>query len=243
MQGYGRNDAASSAAQSGIPVAFSPAKQIPKTSRRIRLPGGVEVEEQRYEDFATELQRFGTAIATQPSQVPRHVANLGNRLMQLHAQELADQASSLARHYDSPHTARWEAHRSRLRAQTLATRGIDVAKNRALIEHVFGADKSGLEGFRQMAEDTGAGDHPAVHVFLAKVGAMLERKKGLYGGGPVGNVGSPTLGKQKPAYAPPTSAAPKSSKAEVSAYSGRPSPASARPVKAGSASKRLYGNG
>lgn len=238
-----RSDAARVGAEKGIPLSFTSAnRQPPMSSVRITTPNGVSVLKERYEDFETVLKSAARDIAVHPASVPRTIQNLGARLLDIHRQELAEVCTSMAKQYDSPHQQRWHEHRSRLRSQTLATRGVDVQKNRALIEHVYGADKSGLAAFRQAMEETGGGDHPAVHVFLGRVGAMLASKASpqsrLFGE-------SPTLSKaQKPAYPAPVNPTPATSGGDVSSYSGRRSaPAGAPRRSMMSFAARLYNGG
>jgi len=237
-----RSDSARVAAEKGIPVNYTSGNyQKPMSSERITTANGVSVLKERYEDFETVLKSAAREIAIHPADVPRHVANLGARLLDIHRQELAEVCASMAKHYDSPHTERWLSHRSRLRSATLATRGVDVAANRKLIETIYGADKGGLESLRRAMEETGAGDHPAVHVMLAKVGAMLASKSS-----PQARLfsESPTLGKaQKPAYAAPANPKPATSGGDVASYNGR-APAGASPRRSMmSFASRLYNGG
>lgn len=228
-----RDDVGLASSVSGVPTAVNRPMQVPvKSSKRIRLPNGVEVNELRYTSFTDELQRFGeTVAAVHPAQVPRHVANLATRLLEWHNQELIDFAGEVGRHFDKPHAARWESYRAASRARVIGTRGIDVAKSRAALERVLGGGSAELAAFRRMAEATGCGDMVEMHQFLNRVHDMAGASpaRTLYGG--------------STAQKPPTSAKPRTGKADLASYSGKPSPAAAsRPVKAVSASKRLYGS-
>jgi hypothetical protein len=167
------------AAEKGIPVMFTKTKPPPITTSSFTLPGGMKVDKVRFGNFASILFQAQQKIGTNPGQVVTEIREMGQKLLDLHMEEVR-----LAHiEFNKPYIERWEKVRAGWRQAFYDDpeigknrRGTTVARATALLE-AYGKDAGAhrLDAFRDVMSQTGAGDHAEVLRFVNWVAGKMKK--------------------------------------------------------------------